>query len=176
MTQMTKKQQLRWFGLLGFAFFALLSPATKVHGQESGIAVGTRAPAAKVLTLDGKSTDLAAYIGKTPVLMEFWAFWCPNCKEMEPALLALQKKYGSRVKFVGVAVSVNQSLDRVKAYTKKHGYRHETVFDSEGKATEAYDVPATSYVVVINAKGDVVYTGLGGKQDLEAAIRKALQG
>ncbi len=144
--------------------------------QESGIAIGTKAPAARVQTLDGKTTDLGNYIGKMPVLIEFWAFWCPNCKEMEPAILSLQKKYGSKVKFVGVAVSVNQSRDRVKAYTKKHGYRHETVFDGEGKATEAYDVPATSYVVVIDAKGNVVYTGLGGKQDLDAAIRKALKG
>jgi len=35
-------------------------------------------------------------------------------------------------------------------------------------------VPATSYVVVVNKAGKVVYTGLGGKQDLEAAIKKAL--
>ena len=35
-------------------------------------------------------------------------------------------------------------------------------------------MPATSYVVVLDKKGKVVYTGLGGKQDLEAAIRKAL--
>ena len=41
-------------------------------------------------------------------------------------------------------------------------------------ATEAYDVPATSYVVVVNRKGEVIYTGLGGKQALEPAILKAL--
>ena len=88
--------------------------------------------------------------------------------------MALQKKYGSKVRFVGVAVSVNQSPQRVKAYTAKRGYRHETLFDTNGKATEAYDVPATSYVVVVDRLGKVVYTGLGGKQDLEAAIKKAL--
>ena len=170
-TTATPMAAWRWLGVLALFIGPAILPA-----QESGIAVGTRAPAAKVQTLDGKSTDLASYIGKTPVLIEFWAFWCPNCKEMEPALLSLQKKYGSRVKFLGVAVSVNQSRDRVKAYAKKHGYRHETVFDNDGKATEAYDVPATSYVVVVDTKGNVVYTGLGGKQDLEAAIRKALQG
>ncbi|MEO8192785.1 MAG: TlpA disulfide reductase family protein [Gemmatimonadales bacterium] len=142
--------------------------------QESGIDVGTRAPAAKVRTLDGKPADLASYIGKTPVLLEFWAFWCPRCKELEPSLLALQKKYRAKVRFVGVAVSVNQSLERVKAYTAKHHYAHETLFDADGKATEAYDVPATSYVVLIDAKGNVAYTGLGGKQDLDAAIQKVL--
>ncbi|HEX2721812.1 MAG TPA: TlpA disulfide reductase family protein [Gemmatimonadaceae bacterium] len=151
----------------------LASPATS-RAQESGIAVGTRAPAARVQTLDGKPADLSAYIGKTPVLLEFWAFWCPNCKQLEPALLSAQKRYGSRVRFIAVAVSVNESRERVKAYTTKHRYRHETLFDADGHATDAYEVPATSYVVAIDAKGTVVYTGLGGKQDLEGAIKKAL--
>jgi thiol-disulfide isomerase/thioredoxin len=142
--------------------------------QESGIAVGKHAPAAVVQTLDGKTTNLASYIGKGPVLIEFWATWCPNCRELEPSLLAMQKKYASRVHFVGVAVSVNQSPAKVKAYVAKHGIRHDILFDTNGNAADAYDVPATSYVVVLNAKGDVVYTGLGGTQDLESAIKKAL--
>jgi hypothetical protein len=35
-------------------------------------------------------------------------------------------------------------------------------------------VPATSYVVVVNKAGKIVYTGVGGTQNLDAAIRKAL--
>jgi thiol-disulfide isomerase/thioredoxin len=153
---------------------AIILAAAAVQAQESGIAVGKRAPAAAVQTLDGKTANLASYIGKGPVLIEFWATWCPNCRELEPSLLAEQKKYASRVRFVGVAVSVNQSPAKVKAYVAKHGIRHDIVFDTNGNAAEAYDVPATSYVVVLNAKGDVVYTGLGGAQDLESAIKKAL--
>ena len=153
---------------------AALCLASASGAQESGIAVGTRAPAAAVKTLDGKPVDLARYVGKGPVLMEFWATWCPSCRDLEPALLAAQKKYAGKVRFVGVAVSVNQSPARVKAYVAKHGIKHDILFDANGKAAEAYDVPATSYVVVLNSKGSVVYTGLGGTQDLEAAIRKAL--
>jgi len=160
--------------VLGAALAAGTLGAGVLAAQESGISVGKRAPAAAVTTLDGKAANLASYIGRGPVLIEFWATWCPNCRELEPSLLAEQKKYASRVVFVGVAVSVNQSPARVKAYVAKHGIRHDIVFDTNGNAAEAYDVPATSYVVVLNAKGDVVYTGLGGTQDLEAAIRKAL--
>lgn len=148
--------------------------AVSLEAQESGIAVGKRGPAAAVQTLDGKPANLAYYVGKGPVLIEFWATWCPNCRELEPSLLAEQKKYAGKVRFVGVAVSVNQSPAKVKAYISKHGIRHDILFDTNGSAAEAYDVPATSYVVVLNAKGDVVYTGLGGTQNLEAAIKKAL--
>ena len=153
---------------------ALLATPTKVRSQDLGIEIGSVAPAAKVHTLDGKEADLSQYVGKTPVIMEFWATWCPNCKELEPTLLEAAKKFGTRIKFVGVAVSVNESPDRVKAFVAKHGLPGDQYFDTKGDATGAFDVPATSYVVVINKAGKVVYTGLGGKQNLEAAIRKAL--
>jgi thiol-disulfide isomerase/thioredoxin len=149
------------------------APAT-VRAQDVGIEVGSAAPAAKVFALDGKEADLSQYIGKTPMLIEFWATWCPNCKELEPTMHEVAKKYGAQVKFVGVAVSVNETPERVKAYVAKYNIPGEHYFDTKGQATGAYDVPATSYVVVINKAGKVVYTGLGGKQNLEAAIKKAL--
>ena len=148
--------------------------ATGLPAQDMGIELGTKGPAAAVETLDGKSADLAQYVGKTPVLIEFWATWCPNCRELEPHLKAVAAKYASQVKFVGVSVSVNQSPDRVKAYVAKHEIPGDQYFDKNGKATGAYDVPATSFVVVLDKSGKVVYTGLGGDQDLEKAIKKAL--
>ena len=153
----------------------LVAASASANAQESGIAVGTQAPAAKVLTLDGKTIDIGSYVGKSPMLIEFWAFWCPNCKELEPSLVALQKKYGSKMKFLAVAVSVNETIDRVKTFTEKKRYAHQTVYDGKGEATEAYDVPATSYVVILDKTGKVVYTGLGGKQNLEPGILKALR-
>jgi hypothetical protein len=48
------------------------------------------------------------------------------------------------------------------------------VFDADGAATDAYFAPATSYVVVVDRNGKIVYTGLGGDQKLEAAVQKGL--
>lgn len=142
--------------------------------QDLGIQIGKRAPAAIVRDLKGKPVNLGAYVGKTPMLIQFWATWCGNCKQLEPAILAAQKKYGARVRFIGVAVSVNQSPERVRLYAAKHKLRHEILYDDEGNATDAYDVPATSYIVVVNKQGKVVYTGVGGDQNIEAALKKAL--
>jgi thiol-disulfide isomerase/thioredoxin len=153
---------------------AFLVSAPRLRAQESGIEVGTRAPAAAVETLDGKAADLAQYVGKTPVLLEFWATWCGNCKQLEPQIKALHAKYGKRVRFVGVAVSVNQSPELVKRYVAKHAMPWDQLYDRRGNATGAYDVPATSYIVVLDRTGKVVYTGLGGEQKLEPAIRRAL--
>jgi thiol-disulfide isomerase/thioredoxin len=159
--------------LLALATGVMLAAAPALPAQ-IGIPVGAKAPGAVVQTLDGKSVDIAQYIGKTPVLLEFWATWCSNCKELESQFLKVAKKYSDQMKFIGIAVSVNQSPQRVKLYAEKYQYTHEMLYDKSGDATVAYDVPATSYIVVIDKSGKVVYTGLGGDQDLEGAVKKGL--
>lgn len=160
--------------LLAGVFIAALALPLVSGAQDLGIQVGKRAPSAVAKDLNGKPVDIGSYIGKTPVFIEFWATWCGNCQHLEPSLIAAQKKYGGKVHFIGVAVSVNQSPARVKLYAEKHGLKHQILFDDTGDATDAYDVPATSYIVVIDKKGKVVYTGLGADQNIEAALRKAL--
>jgi thiol-disulfide isomerase/thioredoxin len=159
--------------LLGvLAAFVLI--AGPIAAQESGIAVGSKAPSAKLETLDGKPADLGALLGKGPVLIEFWATWCENCRDLEPTILAMQKKYAGRVEFIGVAVSVNQSPELVRRYVAKHGLVGTQLYDRKGASIDAYEVPATSFVVVVNKAGKIVYSGLGGKQNLDAAIKRAL--
>ncbi|MBD0273569.1 MAG: TlpA family protein disulfide reductase, partial [Acetobacteraceae bacterium] len=127
-----------------------------------------------VQTLDGKATDLARYYGRTPVLIEFWASWCPNCKALEPQLQRIAREHGAKVTLLGVAVSVNQTPQRAKLYAAKHGLPLEILFDRKGAATSAYNVFATSTIGVIDRTGTIVYTGQGADQDIEAAIKKAL--
>ena len=147
--------------------------ANAALAQDLGIEVGSKAPSVTVQSLDGKQVDLGRYIGKTPMLIEFWATWCANCRELMPALLEAEKKFGKKVKFVALAVAINQSPERVRRFIAAHPLPHDTFYDTDGKAAGAFDAPATSYVVVLDKTGRVVYTGLGGKQDLEAALRKA---
>ena len=163
-----KKKALAFLGVLALAGSGVL------QAQDLGIDVGAKAPTVTVHSLDGKTVDLNNYIGKVPVLIEFWATWCPNCRELMPTLLDTEKKYGKRVKFIAIAVAINQSPERVRRWVAAHPLPHDTYYDTEGKAASAFDAPATSYVVVLDKTGRVVYTGLGGKQDLDAAIRKAL--
>ncbi len=164
---------LRRIPLAILAAALLVAPAQRLRAQDSGIPVGSKAPAATLETLDGQPADLATWVGKEPVFIEFWATWCANCKQLEPQLLQLQKQYAGKMRFIGVSVSVNQSPELVKRYVAAHALQGEQLYDRKGFATDAYEVPATSFVVVINAKGQVVYTGLGGKQNLAAAIAKA---
>ena len=152
---------------------ALTLLAAPAGAQDLGIALGAAAPAAAVRTLDGKPANLGQWIGKTPVVLTFWATWCPSCKELEPALARAARQYAGRAQFVAVAVSANQSAERVRRHLARSPLPMPVVYDADGHATGAYDVPATSYVVVLDRAGKVVYTGLGGDQDIVAALKKA---
>ena len=143
------------------------------RAQDTGLPLGSKAPNAVVNTLDGKTVNLAD-VAKGPALIEFWATWCENCEHLLPTLKRVHATYGNRVKFVGVSVSVNQSPKRVQLHVAKYGVPGVQLYDTQGNATGAWDVPATSYVVVLDRSGRVVYTGVGGDQDLEKAIRLVL--
>jgi thiol-disulfide isomerase/thioredoxin len=168
-----RRRALRAVALRALAFLA--TAAAPLAAQDLGIKVGAAAPGAAVETLDGKATDLATLLAGKVTVMEFWATWCPNCKQLEPAFKAAHAKYKDRVQFLAVAVSLNQSVERVKAYQQRFQLPFTYVYDRRGDASEAYDAPATSYVVIVNAAGKVVYTGVGGTQNLDAAIAAALR-
>jgi thiol-disulfide isomerase/thioredoxin len=144
----------------------------RVAGQESGIAVGAKAPAVKINDLDGKPVDLGRYIGKKPVFLEFWATWCELCEQLLPRVRAAQAAYGSKVEFIGVNVTVNQSPARVRKYLDTHKPAFRTLYDDQGTSIRAYSVPATSYVVIVDRSGKVAYTGSGGTQDFDGVLRK----
>lgn len=161
--------------VISLAVAILCAGVPSALAAQLGIDIGAKAPDATVETLDGKPAQLAAAFAGKPAVIEFWATWCPNCRELEPTMVAAHAKHAGKVAFIGVSVSVNQSPERVRRYTAEHlvGFTH--FYDRRGDAVGDYDVPATSYVVVVDKNGKVVYTGVGGTQDIEAAIQKALK-
>jgi thiol-disulfide isomerase/thioredoxin len=146
-----------------------------LQGQDSGIAVGAPAPRVKVNDLNGQPVDLGRYIGKQPVFLEFWATWCELCEELLPQVRAAQAAYGSKVEFIGVNVTVNQSPDRVRKYLDTHKPGFRTLYDDQGTSIRAYQVPATSYVVIVDRSGTIVYTGSGGTQNFDSVLRRITQ-
>ena len=139
-----------------------------------GLRIGDTAPTAAVQTLDGKPADLAAHVGKRPALIEFWATWCPLCRQLEPTLTALHAKYGDRLDLVRVVVPQNQTPQRAREYVEKHQLPGAFYFDADGAAYKAFAAYHTSYIVVLDGAGRVVHSEDGGTQELEAAIRKAI--
>ncbi|MFN2570142.1 MAG: TlpA family protein disulfide reductase [Gemmatimonadales bacterium] len=150
------------------------SPAAIRAQEVIGIPVGQTPPAVTLEDLTGDSIPLSQWIGKKPVVVEFWATWCPICEALLPRMEAAQKKYGDRAAFLVVAVAVNQSKNSVRRHLDKHPMPFTFLWDGNGAAVRAFQAPSTSYVAVLDAKGRVVYTGVGAEQEIDAEVERAL--
>ena len=159
---------------VGLAVSLLMPGRVSAQDDGIGIPVGEMPPAVTIQDLDGNAVDLGRWVGKRPVIVEFWATWCPVCAELLPRMEAARMKYGDRVEFLVVAVAVNQSPNTVRRHLARHPMPFTFLWDVNGNATRAFQAPATSYVAVLDAKGKVVYTGIGADQDLDAALARAL--
>jgi thiol-disulfide isomerase/thioredoxin len=103
--------KLRCVLLLLFAFLALRETA-------SAIELGSPAPPLNVTSwVKGEPVELSAVRGKKVVVVEFWATWCPPCRESIPHLTELQKKY-KEVAIVGVT---DEEVPVVKRFVNQMG-------------------------------------------------------
>jgi len=160
--------------LLALAAVLTLAIPVGLAGQDVGLPLGTKAPVVAVEDLDGKSVDLGQYLGKQPVLLEFWATWCPLCKALEPSLKAAHARYGGKVTFLAVGVGVNETPASIKRHLAAAPLPFPVLFDANGAAVRAYQAPTTSYIVVLDRAGKVVYTGAGAEQDIAAVLQRLL--
>lgn len=146
-----------------------------VEAQNQRLHVGDRAPTAIVQSLDGAEVDLARFVGTTPVLIEFWATWCPLCRELEPTIRALHDRYRGQLEVVHLAVPQNQTPERIRAYVQRRGLPGHFFFDARGAASRAFAAYHTSHIVVLDRNGVVVHNDEGTAQDLEAAVARAVR-
>ena len=151
-------------GLLLCGF--LLLPA----GVTAQSTIGSAATPITVTDLDGASVRLDAKARGKPLLIEFWATWCDVCEALLPSVRRASTRFGSRVDFVGVNVTVNESKARVRRWVERERPPYRTVYDESGLAVRTFQAPVTSYVVIIDAQGIIRYTGVGEEQDLIKAL------
>jgi peroxiredoxin len=161
--------------LLAFLGAAAGSAASApAAAQDVGLGLGVVPEAVQIEDLDGNAVNLADYVGRKPVLIQFWATWCPLCSTLEPKFRAARQQHGDALDVLIVAVGVNQTTRSIKRYLESHSLPGRVLFDGRGRATRAFRAPTTSYVVALDASGRVVYTGVGADQDIAAAAARAV--
>lgn len=164
---------------LTWALWAALLTPLGVGAQgvgEVSLPIGTLAPPAQLEDLNGNRIQLLDYVRDRPALLEFWATWCENCEALQPQLDLIHEMYGDRLNMVAVAVAVSQSVRRVRRYLEDHDPGYPYLYDALGAAVRAYEAPATSVVVLLDADGRVAYTGVGPDQDLVKAVEALIGG
>ena len=111
------------------------------------------APDFSLQRLGGGTITLAEYKGRKPVVLDFWATWCPNCKRDMPKLSALYEKYKDKVEVIGINLHEDSSL--VQKTISNWGITFPIALDPNDQASRAYGVRYTNFHVLIDIDGNV---------------------
>jgi peroxiredoxin len=112
-------------------------------------------------TLDGKKLRLRDQRGKV-VFVNFWATWCPPCREEMPAMERLYQQHKNQG-FVMMAVSLDGDSKVVPPFVKEHGFTFPVALDPGMDVANAYGVRALPSSFVIDPEGQVVGIALGSR-------------
>jgi thiol-disulfide isomerase/thioredoxin len=125
-------------------------------GSLSAVQVGQQLIPFAGTDLEGNALDLKQSIGRKPVLLVFWASWCPTCKTEVPKINQLSEKYRGRgMEFVAVNVGFNDSVERARAFMAKTQMRYPAYFDGSSKVTEQYQLLGVPTILIADKNGVV---------------------
>lgn len=124
------------------------------------------APDFPVLDADGNTVRLSDMFGK-PVVINFWATWCPPCKRELPDFDRLCREYGDRVVFMMVNLTDGRrdTVDETKKFVSEKGYTFPVYFDTGLSGAKAYSVSSIPQTTFIDANGNVFATRIGAMNE-----------
>lgn len=120
--------------------------------------IGETLPSFAAQDMDGKAVDLKDSIGKKPIMLIFWASWCPYCKTEVPKVNEQVGKYAAKgMEFIGI----NDSETRARSFMDKTGMNYPVVFDKTGTLSQQYRVQGVPTIIIADKKGPVVFKYFG---------------
>lgn len=136
--------------------------------------IGTTAP--DFMVSDGQKTVRLSQLRGKPVLLNFWATWCPPCKEEIPWFVELQKRYGSQgLQIVGVSMDDGDQKD-VEKFAAENAINYPVLLGKETVASQYGGIdylPTTFYIDRDGVVMDRVF-GQPGRDEIEKNIKLAI--
>jgi cytochrome c biogenesis protein CcmG/thiol:disulfide interchange protein DsbE len=130
---------------------------------------GEPAPDFSLSTIDGDTVSLSDFKGKV-IILDFFASWCPPCREEIPDFVDLQKRYGSKG-FTMIGVSLVSQKDS-KSFASRMGINYPVLVDN-GKVSALYgpvrSIP-TTFVIGRDFKIAKMYIGYRPKDVFEKDV------
>jgi thiol-disulfide isomerase/thioredoxin len=118
--------------------------------DETAPRLGYRAPDFELPDLEGQKVTLSALRGK-PILLNFWATWCPPCRQEMPELQEFHRRYGDQIVLVGV--NWGEDAKTVKAFLDHLGVSYRNLVDERGTAFVLYRLTGIPESFFIDPEG-----------------------
>lgn len=145
---------------MSFVFISAVSLTSCVEKSSHSQLEGQTAPDFTLpLVSDSHSqVTLSEWTKNQPVLLNFWATWCPVCVEEMPDLNDLAEKYKDQGLKV-LAVNIQESSGEVKTFMKRNVLNFPVVLDAEGEVAEKYGIVALPVSILVAKGGKIIYYG-----------------
>ena len=161
-------------GLLLLAKFQGVLPGNRTGGAAVA-AKGTPAPDFQLTDLQGHTLKLSDLRGKA-VVLNFWATWCPPCKEEIPWFVELQKRYGAQgLQVVGVSMDDGNKKD-VEQFAAENSINYPVLFGKEQVAEQYGGIDYLPTTFYIDRNGIVLNRVFGqpGREEIEQNIQRVI--
>lgn len=129
------------------------------EGLREAPEVGALAPSFTLANTYGNNVTLEDYRGQV-VLINFWATWCPPCRQEMPSIHDRYQQYGGDL--VVLAVDYAEPAEQVAAFQEQLGLTFDVLLDSQGKVSDQYRIQGYPTSVFVNEFGviEIVHIGL----------------
>jgi thiol-disulfide isomerase/thioredoxin len=137
--------------------------AAGLSGEEKKAA---DAPDFTMLDMNGETVSLSSFFGE-PIVVNFWATWCPPCASELPHFDKAAAEYEGKVRFLMVDLTDGRrdTVESAKAYVEERGYTFPLYFDTESSGAIAYAVYSIPLTVFINADGNIQASRVGAMNE-----------
>lgn len=162
--------------LLGIAW--ILESRESVAGDEPVLEAaplaGYAAPDFTLQLATGETVSLSDYRG-TPVVLNFWATWCPPCRAEIPHFQSASQKYNGQVAILGV--NDGEAPSKVNDFIREYNMTYPVFLDTSHAVSIDYRVTALPTTIFINADGVIeeLFPGIINEAVLEARIENLLR-
>lgn len=120
------------------------------------------APNFTVADIDGNAVSLTDYFGK-PIVLNFWASWCPPCKSEMPHFDSAAAEYNGEITFLMVNMTdgSRETVEVAAAYIAEQGYTFPVLYDIDTDAAMTYSVYSLPTTYFIDSAGNLIANAVG---------------
>ena len=127
-----------------------------------GINKGELPPDFTITTIDGNQVRLSQFREENkPILLYFWASWCPFCSRDFDVVKNVYPKYADKVTFLAIDLDLNEDAELIKNYKNRKGLQGIDFAEGKTNVLSDYAIKYTTTKYAIGRNGLILYKGSG---------------